>query len=50
MNENVIKFKLSESSEAKVKKCLETKIVYVKSISWIQLNALNSKGFTVILK
>jgi hypothetical protein len=34
----------------KIKECLRTKVVYVKSISDKRLAALNAKGFTVILK
>ena len=38
------------ATEAKIKECLRTKVVYVKSINEERLQALRAKGFTVILK
>ena len=39
-----------KATEAKIKECIRTKVVYVKSINEERLLALNAKGFIVILK
>ena len=39
-----------KATEAKIKECIRTKVVYVKSINEERLQALRAKGFMVILK